>query len=192
MATKPLRADAFTSISRIIEAARRLFASEGGSATLAHIAREAGVGVATLYRHFPNREALARAVYERILTTEVLPMLAELDKDALPRSVLLEVAERVADIVQSERGLADSVGNLTEVTADFLARSDEIFGPAVARAQTAGNLRPDIEPRDVPYVFAMVITALSAVELNRTARRRYLSFMLDALNPTQATALPPM
>ncbi|MFE2996898.1 hypothetical protein ACFXG4_18015 [Nocardia sp. NPDC059246] len=50
----------------------------------------------------------------------------------------------------------------------------------------------DIEPRDVPYVFAMVITALSAVELNRTARRRYLSFMLDALNPTQATALPPM
>ncbi|MFE3002973.1 TetR/AcrR family transcriptional regulator [Nocardia sp. NPDC059246] len=192
MAAKPLRADAFASISRIIDAARRLFATEGGSATLAHIAREAGVGVATLYRHFPNREALARAVYERILTAEVLPMLAELDGDALPRSVLLEVAERVADIVQNERGLADSVGNLTEVTADFLASSDETFGPAVARAQAAGNLRPDIEPRDVPYVFAMVITALSAVELSRIARRRYLSFLLDALNPGQASPLPPM
>ncbi|MVU80737.1 TetR family transcriptional regulator [Nocardia sp. ET3-3] len=192
MATKPLRADAFTSISRIVEAARRLFATEGGSATLAHIAREAGVGVATLYRHFPNREALARAVYERILTTEVLPMLAELDKDALPRSILLDVAERVADIVQSERTLATSIGNLTEVTAEFLTQSDEVFGPAVQRAQAAGNLRPDLEPRDVPYVFAMVITALSAVELNPSARRRYLSFLLDALNPAQAAPLPPM
>ncbi|MGW4124661.1 TetR/AcrR family transcriptional regulator [Nocardia sp. NPDC004711] len=192
MATKPLRTDAFASISRIIDAARRLFATEGGSATLAHIAREAGVGVATLYRHFPNREALARAVYERILTTEVLPMLAELDKGGLPRSVLLDVAERVADIIQSERALATSVGNLTEVTADFLAQSDEIFGPAVERAQAAGNLRPDLEPRDVPYVFAMVITALGAVELEKAARRRYLSFLLDALNPAQATLLPPM
>ncbi|WP_433566615.1 TetR/AcrR family transcriptional regulator [Nocardia sp. CA-151230] len=191
MATKPVRADAFTSISRIVEAARRLFAVEGASATLAHIAREAGVGVATLYRHFPNREALARAVYERILTTDVLPLLAELDNDALPRTVLLDVAERMADIVQGEPGLAASVGNLTEVTAEFLAQSDQIFGHAVVRAQTAGNLRPDLEPRDVPYVFAMVITALSAVELDRPARRRYLSFLLDALNPAQATSLPP-
>ncbi|MVU80769.1 TetR family transcriptional regulator [Nocardia sp. ET3-3] len=192
MATKPLRTDAFASISRITEAARRLFAAEGGSATLAHIASEAGVGVATLYRHFPNREALARAVYERILTAEVLPMLAELDNDGLPRPILLDVAERIADIIQSERALATSVGNLTEVTADFLAQSDEIFGPAVQRAQVAGNLRPDLEPRDVPYVFALVITALSGVELGESARRRYLSFLLDALNPDQATPLPPM
>ncbi|MFE6922062.1 TetR/AcrR family transcriptional regulator [Nocardia sp. NPDC057663] len=192
MASKPLRADAFTSIARIIDAARRLFAAEGGSATLAHIAREAGVGIATLYRHFPNREALARAVYERILTTEVLPLLAELDTDGRPRSELLDVVERIADIMQNERELATSVGNLTEVTAKFLAQSEEIFGPVVARAQAAGNLRPDLEPRDVPYVFAMMITAFGAVDLEHRARRRYLSFLLDALNPAQATPLPPL
>lgn len=192
MVTKPLRADAFTSISRIIEAARRLFAAEGASATLARIAREAGVGVATLYRHFPNREALARAVYERILTTEIQPLLDEFDKNRPPRSVLLDLAERVADIIQGERGLVAAVGNLTEVTAEFLAQSEEIFGPAVARAQAAGNLRPDIEARDVPYLFAMITTALGAVDLDQPARRRYLSFLLDALNPAKATPLPPM
>lgn len=84
------------------------------------------------------------------------------------------------------------MGNLTEVTADFLARSGEIFGPAVARAQASGSLRPDREPPDVPYVFAMVITVLGTVELEKAARRRYLSFLLDALNPAQATLLPPM
>ncbi|MGW5113609.1 TetR/AcrR family transcriptional regulator [Nocardia sp. NPDC004123] len=192
MATKPLRTDAFASISRIIDAARRLFATEGGSATLAHIAREAGVGVATLYRHFPNREALARAVYERILTTEIQPVLAELDAEGRPREALLDVAEHVADIMHRERGLVTSVGNLTEVTAEFLAQSEEIFGAAVARAQAAGNLRPDIEPQDVPYLVSMIITALGAVELEKPARRRYLSFLLDALNPAQATPLPPL
>ncbi|MGV9664347.1 TetR/AcrR family transcriptional regulator [Nocardia niigatensis] len=192
MATKPLRTDAFTSISRIIDAARRLFATEGGSTTLAHIAREAGVGVATLYRHFPNREALARAVYERILTTEIQPVLAEFDAEGRPREALLDVAEHVADIMHRERGLVTSVGNLTEVTAEFLAQSGEIFGAAVARAQAAGNLRPDIEPQDVPYLVSMIITALGAVELEKPARRRYLSLLLDALNPAQATPLPPL
>ncbi|MGQ4598971.1 TetR family transcriptional regulator [Nocardia sp. R6R-6] len=190
--SKPIRTDAFASVSRIIEAARRLFAANEGSTTLARIAREAGVGVATLYRHFPNREALALAVYERILTTEIQPLLGELDQSDTPRTVLLEVAERLADITRAERGLADSIGNLPRVTADFLGRSDETFGPAIARAQAAGNLRPDIEPRDVPYLVAMTITALGAIDLDKPSRRRYLSLLLDALNPAQATPLPPL
>jgi AcrR family transcriptional regulator len=190
--SKPVRSDAFTSISRIIEAARRLFATEGASATLAHIAKEAGVGIATLYRHFPNRDALARAVYERILTTEIQPLLAEYNHDDPMRAALLEVAERVVDIIHSEPGLAASVGNLTGVTAEFLARSDELFGPALAQAQAAGNLRPDIEARDIPYIIAMMTTALGAVDVDQSARRRYLSLLLDALNPAQAMPLPPV
>jgi len=185
-----LRSDAFSSVSRIIDAARRVFASGDGSGTLNRIADEAGVGIATLYRHFPNRQALARAVYERIFAMEIEPLFIEFEKSNAPRAVLLDVAEHLVTVVQNEKGLVSSIGNLTEVTTVLLRRSSEPLGAIVGRAQAAGNIRPDIDASDIPNILAMVITGLGVLGSDKTTRRRYLSLLLDALNPAQATLLP--
>ena len=70
---KVQRTDAYANVSRIVAAARSLFSAEGASATLAQVARRAGVGTATLYRHFPNRQALALAVCEASFDTDIEP-----------------------------------------------------------------------------------------------------------------------
>ncbi|CAN5293636.1 TetR/AcrR family transcriptional regulator [soil metagenome] len=185
-----LRSDARSSISRIIEAARRVFASGDGSGTLSRIADEAGVGVATLYRHFPSRQALAHAVYERIFSTEIEPLFVELAKSNAPRAMLLDVAERLVTVVQNEKGLVSSIGNLTEATTVFLRRSSEPLRAVVARAQAAGSIRSDIDAEDIPNILAVAVTGLAVLGSDKATRRRYLSLLLDAMSPTRATRLP--
>jgi AcrR family transcriptional regulator len=184
------RTDVFANTSRILEAARQVFASGDGLGSLNRIADLAGVGIATLYRHFPNRQALARAVYDHIFTTEVEPLFAAFEQSDAPRSALLDVTERLSDIIVREKGLVASLGNLTEETAELLRRSVETITPILRRAQHAGNIRPDLEPSDIPHILAMVATGLSVPGVQGPLRRRYLSLLLDALNPFRATPLP--
>jgi AcrR family transcriptional regulator len=188
------RSDAFSSVARILEAARRVFASGDGQGTLDRIAQEAGVGIATLYRHFPSRQRLADAVYERVFAEEIAPVLERLvgSGDA-PRPVLLDVAERLADIMRRERGLVASIGDVTEATSRLLRGSTDILEPVLRRAQDAGTIRPDLEPADIPSLLAMVAAALGVLDADRPTRRRYLNILLDAFNPQQrlaATTVP--
>ncbi|GGN94285.1 transcriptional regulator [Actinoplanes lobatus] len=186
-----MRSDAFANVSRIVEAARKVFAGSGdGSESLNHIAKVAGVGVATLYRHFPNRQALAHAVYDRIYTTEVEPLITEFARADVPREALLDVAERLCAIIVREKALVASLGNLTEETTALLARSTESIAPILWQAQDAGNIRADIGPDDIPHLLAMVAAGLSVPTLDDGLRRRYLGLLLDALNPARATTLP--
>ncbi|MEA4944515.1 MAG: helix-turn-helix domain-containing protein [Propionicimonas sp.] len=183
-----VRADARTSIGRVLDAARRLLGD--GTVTLSRIAEEAGVGVATLYRHFPNRQVLARAVLNRVFDEEIDPLLAEFASGAATHQDLLTVAEQVVEVMRREIGVVQSVGNLHEVTAQFLGR-DGRLRDTVARAQQAGNLRPDLDADDLPVLLAMVLTGQGVVDASPTVRRRYLSLLLDGLNPSGAVPLPP-
>jgi AcrR family transcriptional regulator len=186
MAVSPraLRSDALSSVARILEAARRVFASGDGTGTLDRIAREAGVGIATLYRHFPNRQRLADAVYEHIYAQEIEPLLARLaDSADAPRLVMLDVAERLAEVIQRERGLAASMTDMTDMTSKMLRRSMELLEPVLYRAQEAGAIRPDIEPADIPGILAMLAAALGALNADQPTRRRYLNILLDAFDP---------
>jgi len=186
---RALRADAFASVSRIVEAARKVFSSGDGSGSLDRIAREAGVGIATLYRHFPNRQALARAVFDRIFAGEVEPLFAAFEKGA-PRATMLDLAEKLAEIAERERGLASSLGNLAEVALEYLRRKTEVFAPLVRRAQSAGTLRHDLVADDIPNLLALMVAGLPALGAGAATRRRYLSMMLDALDPAAAAPLP--
>lgn len=185
MSSRSMRADAFSSVSRILEAARRVFAAGDGAGTLEKVAHDAGVGIATLYRHFPNRQLLARAVYERVFTAEIEPLLARLEGTSAPRDVLLDVAERIADVARRERGLVTSVGNLAEVTAHLLARHAESFAQVAVRAQAAGNLRLDVGADDVPDLVAMFAAGTAVLDADAVTRRRYLGVLLDGLNPAR-------
>ena len=185
---RTLRSDARSSIGRILVAARRLLA-DPGTATLGQVASEAEVGIATLYRHFPNRRALARAVLERVFDEEVEPLLNEFCAGDAARDDLLAVAERLIEILRRERGVVSEVGDPAQVTAHFLARDNRLTD-TVARAQAVGHLRPDLQAEDLPGLLAMLTTGPGLLDAEPAIRRRYLSLMLDGLNPTQAVPLP--
>lgn len=189
MKARSLRADAAGSVARIVAAARRVFSIGDGSGTLDRIAREAGVGIATLYRHFPNRESLARAVYDQIFVGEIQPLLDELEGTDTPRRVLLDLAERLLAVLDRDRGLARSLGNVAEATRDLMRRNEEAIARAVTRAQAAGHLRPDVVPADIPNLMTMVAAGFGSIP-GTSARRRYLNLLLDGLDPAQAQPLP--
>lgn len=188
MAGKSVRVDAYASVSRILDAARRLFASGGGSATLNRIAQEAGVGIATLYRHFPNRQSLARAVYDQLFDEQINPLLERFTRSDTPREVLLDMSERLLLILGREGGLAGSVGDIAEATRELLHRNGDQIEESVRRAQEAGNLRADLRPADIPTLITLVAAGFSA--LQDESPRRYISLLLDGLNPAFAQPLP--
>ncbi|MDO8383854.1 MAG: helix-turn-helix domain-containing protein [Microbacterium sp.] len=181
--------DAVGSVARIMDAARRVFSVGDGTGTLDQIAREAGVGIATLYRHFPNRASLARAVFDQIFSGEIQPLFDEFERTDTPRGVLVDLAERLLAVLDRERGLTMSIGSVAEATRELMRRNEEAISRAVARAQAAGSLRPDIVPADIPNLMAMVAAGFGSITAG-PGRRRYLSLLLDGLNPTQARPLP--
>lgn len=185
------RSDASANVSRITAAAREIFAEYGGSATLNLVAARAGVGNATLYRHFPNRQALAAAVYEDIFLSDIEPVIRSLVDEVAPRDSFLDVIERMVDVMHTQRQLLPSLDHLTELTARLLDSNHELLDGLILRGQEKGDLRPDLTVDDVPTFVAMVTTASVALNQPPELRRRYLSLMLDALNPSDARPLPP-
>jgi AcrR family transcriptional regulator len=187
---KRRRADAFANVNRIVEAAKDVFSARGDSATLTDVAARAGVGNATLYRHFPNRQALAAAVYEDIFTTEVQPVITALVENEAPRESFLDVIERLTDVMVQQRPLLSSLDHLAELTVKLFHRNRELVEAVVSRGQAKGELRSDITADDVANFVAMITTATVALNQPAALRRRYLSLMADALNPAGAQPLP--
>ncbi|MAT83261.1 helix-turn-helix domain containing protein [Leifsonia sp. H3M29-4] len=184
-----MRVDAAASMAKILGAARRAFSLGDGSGTLNRIAKEAGVGIATLYRHFPNRESLALAVYDDVFATEVQPVFAQFERTDAPRDVLLELGERLLGVLDRERGLVRSLSNLAEATRELMGRNAAAIEQTVRRAQAAGTLRADITPEDIPNLMTMIAAGFGSIP-SGAHRRRYLSLVLDSLNPAQAHPLP--
>src|SRR5437879_6401556 len=107
--TKTVRADAHRNRQRLLEAARRAFASGSPVVTLEAIAREAGVGIGTLYRHFPTREALVEAVYRAELS-RLCDSAGELLAAAhAPDAALRSWMDRFAEYVATKREMADAL-----------------------------------------------------------------------------------
>jgi AcrR family transcriptional regulator len=150
--TKAVRADAQRNRERLVEAARRAFASGEHKATLEGIARDAGVGIGTLYRHFPTREALVEAVYRAELA-RLCDSAAELLADLEPDAALRAWMDRFAGYVAAKRDMADTLrvivaaGTITTSQArERLAASVQVLLDA---GVAAGTLRDDVLAQDV-------------------------------------------
>jgi AcrR family transcriptional regulator len=185
------RSDAFANVHRIVAAAREVFGRDGDNATLSQVAEAAGVANATLYRHFPNRRALAAAVYEDIVVTDIKPAILALGRDA-PRAAFIDALAHLEEIMSRQRPLLASIGDLADLTAQLFIRDREQFDDMIMQAQATGALRPDLTSDDVATFVAMVTTASVAMNQPRPMRRRYLSLMFDALNPAATEPLPPV
>jgi AcrR family transcriptional regulator len=188
-----LRADAARNRSAILAAARRALAERGTAAGMAGIAREADVGVGTLYRHFPTKEALVRALLLERLEhdAEVLRSAAALEGGAW---AAFERALRfVAHAQLEDRALKQLVGGTVAETEELAAARRELFALAAEladRAQEEGSLRPDVEPGDLPLLFGGVaqaewLTGERAVEVID----RYVTIVLDGLRAPGQTPL---
>jgi AcrR family transcriptional regulator len=147
------RADALRNRERVLEAAKAVFSAGGSDASLEAVAREAGVGIGTLYRHFPTREALYGAVYRR--EVEQLGELAEeLKREAAPVEALRRWLRANVEFVATKKGMATALALAagpppSELTAFSYERLTKAVGVLLDRAVKAGEIRSDVGPEDL-------------------------------------------
>jgi AcrR family transcriptional regulator len=146
------RADALRNRERVLEAAKLVFSAGGPDASLEAVARKAGVGIGTLYRHFPTREALYEAVYRR--EVEQLGELAEeLKSEPLPVEALRRWLRSNVEFVATKKGMAAALalaaGPPSELTAFSYERLTKAVAALLNRAVASGELRPDISAEDL-------------------------------------------
>ena len=177
--TRPLRADARRNRDRILEVAARAFSQDGPEVTLDAIAKQADVGIGTLYRHFPTREALVDAAYRAELS-RLCDSVDALLREQPPDQALRTWMELFIDYMATKRGMADALravivsgGNpFSESRARLTAAITTLLHAGV----DAGTLRSDVEPDDV-------LVGLSGVSLatTDTDRRKQAERLLDLL-----------
>jgi AcrR family transcriptional regulator len=149
--TRPKRADARRNYEKVLAAAREAFAEGGEATSLEEIARRAGVGIGTLYRHFPTRQALLEAVYVDEVDA-VCRSATELG-EADPWEALSSWLQRLVGYVATKQALAAELLNYMERDATlFRTCRDSLFAagePLLARAQDAGVVRSDVTIAEV-------------------------------------------
>lgn len=158
---RPMRADARRNYDKVLAAAREAFAQGGEATSLEEIARRAGVGIGTLYRHFPNRQALVEALY-REEVQDVCRTAAELDR-ADPWEALQLWFDRLIGYMATKQALThELLNNLQPDAALFRDCRASLFAagePLLRRAQEAGVVRRDV---DVGQVIQIVIAIAKA------------------------------
>jgi AcrR family transcriptional regulator len=189
-----LRADAERNRSRIIEAARAVFAEKGLDAPLNEVARRAGVGVATLFRRFPVRDDLITATFAGKMTAY-----ADAIDDALadpdPWHGFCAYVERVCAMQAEDRGFTDVLTVTFPTAKGFEAdrnRAAAGFAQLMDRAKGAGKLRPDFAHQDL--VLALMANAgvvNGTGEAAPGAWRRLVAYLLQAFASEAARPLPP-
>src|SRR6266849_9983849 len=146
------RADAVRNRELVLEAAKAVFNAGGPDASLEAVARRAGVGIGTLYRHFPTREALFEAVYRR--EVEHLADLAEqLKGEVAPAEALRRWLRSNVEFVATKKGMSAALAlaahSSSELTAYSFDRLTKAVGVLLDRAAAAGELRAEISPEDL-------------------------------------------
>jgi AcrR family transcriptional regulator len=178
---RPLRADARRNRERILVAARGACARHGANVQIDDVAREAGVGVGTVYRHFPTKDALIEAlVAEKFrLTSDNIRAALEIED---PWESFCAALRTNAEVMAADAGLRDALirlGPLAHHTDEQFTELNAVAGEIVRRAQAAGALRADVTVDDIGALMAGLCTTMAHPELNW---RRHLELLLDGLH----------
>jgi AcrR family transcriptional regulator len=174
-----LRADAARNRQKLLTAASELFAEAGPDVSLEAIAKRAGVGIGTLYRHFPTREALLEAAYRNEVEL-VCAAAEELLAEHPPAVALAEWMDRYVGYMAAKRGMKDALQSLVASNSDLFAESRTRLVAAISAlleaGAKAGSLRPDADAEDV-------LRAMGAVwnTTDEDQARRVLGLLMDGL-----------
>jgi len=186
-AARPQRADARRNHERILEAAEAVFATEGIAVPIDAVAAKAGVGVGTIYRHFPTKEALFEAiVVSRI--GRLAELAGELATAEEPGPAFFGFLEQLGEQACAKRDLAEA---LTRAGVDFKARAEDLgdelkrrVGLLLVRAQAVGAVRGDV---DAAELMGLVFAACTVDHgpPDPEVFRRLLGIICDGLRPPQ-------
>jgi len=174
-----LRADAARNREKLLSAATEAFAQSGTNASLEAIAKRAGVGIGTLYRHFPTRDALVEAAY-RNEVAQLSAAAGELLADHPADVALAEWMRRFLAYVETKRGMADALESLMASNSALFAESKQQMISAVTElveaGRASGTLRPDADPDDI----LRAMPAVKSIEDPKQAER-VLALLVDGL-----------
>src|SRR5260370_27792246 len=150
--TRKPRADAVRNRERVLEAAKVVFSTGGPEASLEAVARAAGVGIGTLYRHFPTREALFEAVYRREVQ-QLADLAEQLKQEAQPIEALRQWMRSNVRFVATKKGMSAALALAAYKNSELYSFSFDQLTKAVGglldRAIAAGEIRDDISPEDL-------------------------------------------
>ncbi len=181
---RALRADARKNRERLLVAAEEVFAEKGVSVPVDEVACRAGVGVGTLYRHFPTKEALIAAV----LATRLEELCAESRAARLapdPGAALFDFAERLGAQVAVKHDLADALAeagiDVKAQMADVVEEMNANVEVLIAKAQEAGAVRDDVAANELFGLVVATCTAAKLQGLDETGRQRMIRVVFDGL-----------
>jgi AcrR family transcriptional regulator len=188
-AARPVRSDARRNREKLVTVARATFAATDadGTVSLEAIAREAGVGIGTLYRHFPTREALVEAVYAAELD-DVATSAATLLEQLPPEAALRAWMDRYAAFVETKRGMADVLragwasGRIA--TPMTRQRITAAVGSLLTAGAEAGAFRADADPDDVTTLLLGIFLATTTGP-DPARIGRLLDLVVDAVRPSR-------
>lgn len=193
---RPLRADARRNRERVLAAATEVFAEQGADASVAEIARRAGVGAGTLFRHFPTKHDLLLATLE-LGFDDIQSAIVEAEGIEGGWDGLVHVLTVCAEIQSRDRGFLESVGPELFREPSLQRRNRErmdSLGALLERARAAGLVRDDLRAEDIPFLLSAVGGATgkctSGGDISPDLWRRYLGIVLDGMRPAGASPLP--
>jgi AcrR family transcriptional regulator len=178
-ALRPMRADARRNRERILKAARAVFADAGLDAQIDDVAKRARVGVGTVYRHFPTKEALLHA-----LVRERFAQIAQIADEVMARedswAAFSELIWRSAELSAADRGFNEAVATLDQRAVVEECGLGGKLDVLMARAKASGQMRADATERDVSIMMCGCGSVMRTMPIP-DAWRRYLEIMLDGL-----------
>ncbi|MFJ1745477.1 TetR/AcrR family transcriptional regulator [Streptomyces sp. NPDC088116] len=188
---RPMRADARRNYDRLLAEARASFAAQGADASLEDVARRAEVGIGTLYRHFPNRQALLCAVFQEALTS-LLDRSHELAESERPCAALVEWLRALITHAGEYRGLSQALMSASHDASSALSPCSVPLRAAgmrlLVRAQSSGHVRPEASIDDLMQLTNAIALAAEQSPNDPGLADRLLNLTLTGLKPDAATA----
>jgi len=177
-----VRADAQRNINALLQSAMMVFATSGVDAPVREIAEKAGVGVGTVYRHFPQRSDLIVAVFRHEVDA-CADAAADLSVQYEPGEALARWMQRYVDFIANKRGLAAALGSgnpeYATLPAYFEKRLNPVLRTLLETAAAAGEVRADVEPYDLLRAAASLCTGIHNGDSKFT--RQMVALLVDGL-----------
>ncbi|NEC67419.1 TetR/AcrR family transcriptional regulator [Streptomyces sp. SID9727] len=190
---RPMRADARRNYGRLLAEARTAFAEHGTDASLEDVARRAGVGIGTLYRHFPTRHALMSAVFQEAVTA-LITRSRELTGSDRPCAALVEWLGAIVTHAGEYRGLAQALMSTCRDESSALARCNtplrEAGSTLLTRAQSSGAVRRDVSIDDLMQLTNAIALAAEQSPDDPELANRLLALTLRGLHPGPSDGTP--
>ncbi len=189
LADRPLRADARRNRDAVLKAARKVFSDQGRDAQMDAIAARAKVGVGTVYRHFPTKDALMEELVRDSFRALVPRWRAALERPD-PWEAFVELMWSAAEMHADDRGFTEAIAAAKMAIADELVEELGLraaLTELVRRCQAAGQMRADVGPDDLQALFCGLGAVMMHEPGGSGSWRGYLTIMLDGLRPPAAT-----